>query len=198
MQKVETQLDKVENNSIEILPDIGAIKRRYEIIKRVKSEILTSEDYVKLSNGVEATGKSGWLKYGVAFALSYEILKEERVPAIRDPEKPDEIFTYKITMRAWDPTHTRHADAVGSCTLKEKSTFTTEHIVRAMADTRATERCIIKMLGTNEKAADDLPENMTQDHATESDFCKCQGGTNMKDMSKGRCLTCKKPLKPVK
>lgn len=169
-------------------PDVVALKKRYETIQKIKSEILTDEDFVELKGGHKATRKSGWLKYAVAFGLSFEIISERKEADPIDPKR----FAYHITVKCTDPTKTRTTEAVGSCTLNEKSTFTTEHIVRAMADTRATERAIIKMLGTNEKAADDLPEN------AEQEYCKCTGGTNQKDMTKNVCLTCKLPLKPIK
>ena len=165
--------------------DVGLLKKRYDTIQKIKSEILTADDFVDLKNGQKATRKSGWLKYAVAFGLSFEIISERKEI---DPNNV-KSFTYYITVRCTDPTKSRTTEAVGSCTLNEKSTFSTEHIVRAMADTRATERAIIKMLGTNEKAADDLPEHV------EKEFCECIGGKNMKDMTKNTCLTCNLPLK---
>ena len=179
----ETQLVKQES-----VIDVNQLKKRYDTIQKIKSEILTEDDFVELSNGTKATRKSGWLRYAVAFGLSFEILNERKEFDATDPKK----FAYHITVKCTDPTKTRITEAVGSCTLNEKSTFTTEHIVRAMADTRATERAIIKMLGTNEKAADDLPENMTDKTPK---FCECKPGTNQKDMSKNVCLSCKLPLK---
>jgi len=173
-------------------PDISALKKRYNTIQEVKKEILTEDDFVTLKSGGKATRKSGWLKYAVAFALSFEISGERKEVDPTDPK----IFAYHITVKCKDPTGTRTTEAVGSCTLNEKPTFSTEHIVRAMADTRATERAIIKMLGTNEKAADDLPAEMIVDQSIASNFCQDQ--THKKehhDEKKNRCSKCGKMVR---
>lgn len=171
--------------------DVAALKKRYEIIQEIKKTILTEDDFVTLSNGEKATRKSGWLKYAVAFALSFEVLSERKEA---DPENPSK-FTYHVTVKCKDPTGTRTTEAVGSCTLLEKSTFSTEHIVRAMADTRATERAIIKMLGTNEKAADDLPENMVVDQSIASNFCQDKMHKKDHDESSNKCKRCGKMVR---
>ncbi|MGC1709914.1 MAG: hypothetical protein WA799_08970 [Nitrosotalea sp.] len=171
--------------------DVGALKKRYDIIQQIKKEILTEDDFVTLSNGEKATRKSGWLKYAVAFALSFEVLSERKEV---DPANPSR-FAYHITVKCRDPTGTRSTEAVGSCTLLEKTTFSTEHIVRAMADTRATERAIIKMLGTNEKAAEDLPENMVVDSSIASNFCQDKTHKKDHDEKTNKCAECGKMVR---
>lgn len=178
-------LEKTENI------DISALKKRYEAIQQIKKEILTKDDFVDLKSGGQATRKSGWLKYAVAFGLSFEVLSERKEV---DPENP-KMFAYHVTVKCKDPTGTRTTEALGSCTLNEKSTFTTEHIVRAMADTRATERAIIKMLGTNEKAADDLPAEMVVDPSIASNFCQDETHKKNHDEKKNKCSQCGKMVR---
>jgi hypothetical protein len=175
-------LEKIEK------PNIVALKERYDTIQEIKKTILTDDDFVTLTNGDKATRKSGWLKYAVAFGLSFEVLSERKEVDPNDPKK----FTYHISVKCKDPTGTRSTEALGSCTLLEKSTFSTEHIVRAMADTRATERAIIKMLGTNEKAADDLPAEMVMDPTVASNFCKDLSHKKDHDEKKNKCTKCGK------
>jgi hypothetical protein len=171
------------------LEQVQALKKRYELIQQVKKEILTPDDFVELSNKSKATRKSGWLKYAVAFGLSFEIVSERKEVDPVDTTK----FAYHITVRCKAPAGDRFTEAVGSCTLNEKSTFTTEHIVRAMADTRATERAIVKMLGTNEMAADDLQENdTTGNNSISSNFCKSFEHIKDHDDKANKCKKCGK------
>lgn len=181
-------LDKI-NSETDV--NITALKKRYDTIQQIKNEILTKDDFVELKSGGQATRKSGWLKYAVAFALSFEIIGERKEVDPKDPK----MFAYHITVKCKDPTGTRTTEAVGSCTLNEKATFNTEHIVRAMADTRATERSIIKMLGTNEKAADDLPTEMVIDASIASNFCKDESHKKDHDAKKNKCEKCGKMLR---
>jgi hypothetical protein len=181
----------LEKITTEIDINIASLKKRYDTIQQIKKEILTEDDFVELSNKQKATRKSGWLKYAVAFGLSFAIVGERKEV---DPTNP-KMFAYHITVQCKDPTGTRTTEAVGSCTILEKSTFTTEHIVRAMADTRATERAIIKMLGTNEKAADDLPESMIEDRTIGSNFCKDESHKKDHDEKANKCKKCNKMVR---
>lgn len=175
-----------------LVANVASLKKRYEIIQQIKKEILTEDDFVELKSGGKATRKSGWLKYAVAFGLSFEIIGERKEI---DPNEPAK-FTYHITVKCKAPAGDRTTEAVGSCTLLEKSTFTTEHIVRAMADTRATERAIIKMLGTNEKAADDQPEDAShEDPSIASNFCKDEKHKKDHDDKANKCTKCGKMVR---
>jgi hypothetical protein len=180
----ETNIVKVN-----VEPDVNLLKKRYDTIQKIKSDILNDNDFVVLKNGTKATRKSGWLKYAVAFGLSFEIISERK-----EIDETSKKFTYHVMVRCKDPTGARTAEALGSCTINEKSTFTTEHIVRAMADTRATERAIIKMLGTNEQAAEDLPNEMVSD-TMDRIFCKCQD-PKPKFQEPHDCATCGIQVRP--
>ena len=179
-------LEKIEKEI-----DVAALKKRYDIIQQIKKDVLTDQDFFKLKSGDKAIGKSGWLKYAVAFALSFKILQERKEVDQQDPSK----FTYHITVECKDPTGSRSTEAVGSCTINEKPTFTTEHIVRAMADTRATERAIIKMLAPNEKAAEDLPSEMVEDATIATNFCKEASHKKDHDDKANKCSKCGKMVR---
>lgn len=174
LEKVDDQIQ---------LPDIGLLKKRYEAIQQIKKEILGEDDFVEIGKGenkVKATRKSGWLKYAVAFGLSVKIIGERKEVNPTDPTK----YAYHITIQCIAPGG-RITEAVGTCTIGERSTWNTEHIVRAMADTRGTERAIIKMLGTNEIPADDLND---KEEESQVKYCTCKDGP--KTQLNGKCKDC--------
>lgn len=155
MQTTEESETQVEVSSI-VKPAVSLqeLKDNYDEFEKVKKLLLKPEDYynVKIQGReVKALGKAGWYKLGVAFNLTTTILQEVRT---FDPET--KITRYDITVKCIAP-NGRSADEVGTCDNGPSDrSGANEHVVRAMAKTRATERAYIVVLGVSERAAEDL------------------------------------------
>jgi len=150
----------------------------YKQYEDIKKRLLTKNDYVDI-NGVEAIAKSGWFKLGVAFNLDTLIIKEERTLS------DDGIITWQIDVQCRAP-NGRLVQEVGICDDGPRDREgVAEHVVKAMAMTRATERAYIKMLGAPDMAADDRP-----DIKVPTAFCTCEAGPAT--MADGKCKVCDK------
>ena len=150
----------------------------YKQYEDIKKRLLTKNDYVDI-NGVEAIAKSGWFKLGVAFNLDTLIIKEERTLS------DDGIITWQIDVQCRAP-NGRLVQEVGICDDGPRDREgVAEHVVKAMAMTRATERAYIKMLGAPDMAADDRP-----DVKVPTAFCTCEAGP--KTGTDGKCKECNK------
>lgn len=166
---------------------LAEIQQRYTMFDKLKKSILTDNDYadIKTKNGVvKAIRKSGWYKLGVAFNLDSQIIEERKETNPTDPTK----FAYHITIRC-TADNGRFTEAVGTCDNTEKSEDS-EHVIRAMAETRATERAIVKMVGANEVAYDDYKSSRSANLPNTGQLCTCKKGTNMVDVTKNECKTC--------
>lgn len=190
----KTELVKQEQSGMSMLIiNLEDLVKRYDLYADVKKKLLKPHDYykVKTKDGQEkdAIRKSGWFKFGVAFQLSYQIVHEERIV-----DEDNHYIAFHFTVKAYDGL--RSAEATGSCDNREpKRPNQTLHEIRAMAETRATERAIIKMMGTDDVAAEDY-ENSSEptepNHPTNPEVCHCDWSKMKND--KGRCGNCGKPL----
>jgi len=136
---------------------LDALKRFEEFKRRV----LTEDDYMPIA-GKKYIKKSGWLKYALACNISLE--KREEREEIRD----DGTRVYHYTYRAIAPSG-RFADAVGSASSDERDFAHEIHDVRALAQTRATERAVSNLVGGGELGAEELlPTEAAQPRATVS------------------------------
>jgi len=152
--------EEAESTQVEVSPivkpvvSLQELQKNHEEFEKIKKLLLKPDDYYKIKIGnkeVDALGKAGWYKLGVAFNLTTTIIAENRT---FDPES--KTLKYDTTVRCTAP-NGRYADEVGTCDngpLDRQGM--NEHVIRAMAKTRATERAYIVVLGVSEKAADDL------------------------------------------
>ena len=161
--------------SLAVTPE--ALVDHYKQYEDIKTKLLTEKDYVMI-NDVKAIAKSGWFKLGVAFNLDTLIIKEER--SVSD----DGIISWQIDIQCRAP-NGRIVQEVGICDDGPRDRKdVAEHVVKAMAMTRATERAYIKMLGAPDMAADDRP-----DVKVPTAFCTCEDGP--KTGTDGKCKECK-------
>lgn len=121
------------------------------IFERVKAEMLTANDlYSPKANEGPKIRASGWRKLAMAFGISDEIMREERV---LDPSDPTHIM-YRFEVR----TYTRGSRAsvgVGSASSRERKFQHEEHDLRALAHTRAKSRAIRDILGGSDSIAEE-------------------------------------------
>ena len=160
--------------SLAVTPE--ALVEFYKQYEDIKKKLLTENDYV-IINGVKTIAKSGWFKLGVAFNLDTLIINEQR----RVSE--DSIITWEIAVQCRAP-NGRLVQEVGVCDDGPRDRKdVAEHVVKAMAMTRATERAYIKMLGSPDSAAEDARPNKTP-----TKFCKCEAGPAT--TQDGTCKNC--------
>ena len=181
--------------------DLKELKERYTLYEDIKKELLNPADYadIKTKGGiVKAIRKSGWFKFATAFGLSITILEERKEVNPTDPSK----FCYHFTMRSTSFDGKIEED-VGSCDngpLDREGE--SEHVIRAMACTRGSERVIIKMVGANEVAAEDYTDYKGNGHETKphenqaKKFCEDKTGKHIHNITNMRCETENLPLKP--
>ena len=90
----------------------------------------------------------------------------------------------------------RSVQDVGSCDNTERDRKdASEHVVRAMAATRASERCMIKMVGAPEKASED--ENTSTEKTNGSKVCTCTAEARVITPDKRGCSNCQKSLSKI-
>lgn len=109
----------------------------WQAYQELKLKLLTKDDFAKIQ-GQEFPKKSAYRKLALAFGVSVEILSEKRI------EIPSGI-AYEITAKAISP-NGRFMTAVGSAHSNEKK-FSKPSDIRAIAQTRATNRAISDLLG---------------------------------------------------
>jgi len=194
----QTNLPEVKQQTgiVGLADKIDTIKEHFKSFEKLKDDLLTDNDYYKIKTKdhgeQKAIGKSGWYKFGVAFNISTFIIKEEKEWI--DKEKG--IFAYHLQMQATAP-NGRSVQDVGSCDNTERDRKdASEHVVRAMAATRASERCMIKMVGAPEKASED--ENAsTEKVANGSKDCTCTLEARVITPDGRGCSNCKKSLSKI-
>ena len=172
---------------VELSATVAELEARFKQYQQLKEKLLTAEDIVKIGN-TDYIRKSGRTKFEVAFNLSTKVLSERKEIDITDPKK----YAYHFTVQCI-ANNGRVIEEVGTCDNTEKS-GAAEHIIRSMAKTRATSRAVFEMIGAGDMAAEEaelIPKK------TETVYCKCTSGTNLKDMTKNPpvCLTCKHQVK---
>ena len=185
---IPSQLVVANAGIVGLAAKLSDIKDHFGQFETLRKELLNDNDYydVKDKNGKlhKAIGKSGWYKFGVAFNISTYILKEEK-EWLNDEHTE---FAYHITMQASAP-NGRNCTDTGSCdnTGLDRPGVSI-HVVRAMASTRAKERCMITMVGAPEKATD-TGATSTQSN---SKYCECAEPEITPD--KDGCRKCHKAL----
>lgn len=159
------------------------IAAKFNNYEELRSLILKESDFYEITGGPDkkvvgyGVGKTGLYKLGVAFNLSTLIVSEKK---ITKPDNP-EYMAYQTTVQCSAP-NGRLVMEVGFCDNTDMDRpNTSEHIIRAMAKTRATERAYTVMTGETGKKADyKKPKNTVT--------CKCTEGPKTK--VDGTCKTC--------
>jgi len=165
--------------------------KRYE---EVKTKLLVPTDYVVIANK-KCIAKPGWMKLGVAFNLTTEIVRQQRTT--NAPNEPP-FVRWEIDIKCIAP-NGRVVEECGLCdNLEEKQIGSPEHKIKSMAVTRATERAYIKMLGAPDTAADDMPDSLERtdvptNQETRPEVCHCSFTEMEPNPVTGKDDNCGKP-----
>lgn len=170
--------------------ELAAFMERYE---KFKVKLLKDSDYAQIGDS-KAIRKSGWYKLGVAFQISSlptKIWKEWH-----NQEKNEFIYHVEVQCTAMNG---RVCGDVGTCTnFDEKNPIlkgAPEHVIKAMAVTRGSERALIKMLGAPDQGAEDVESNVKPENGNSKqngEVCHC--AFDKMNNNKGVCGNCGKPL----
>lgn len=126
-------------NTTPIIPiaPIEQIALSYQEFMNIKNKLLSESDYQAIGNK-QFMKKSAYRKLALAFAISTEIIHQER----KDLE---ERFVYTITVKATSPSG-RYMTASGACSSTERKFAHIDHDCYAIAGTRAVNRAISDLL----------------------------------------------------
>jgi len=164
-----------ESTIVKIQASLKQLEEHAKEFKALKEKLLTDNDYA-IINDKKYIKKSGWFTFAFAFNLKTEIILQEKEV---DSTKPG-WYAYHFTVRC-TAVNGRITEKVGSCDTNEKPS-TSMHVIRAMAETRATNRAISAMVGGGEVSAEELNVK------TPSAFCSCDDGP--KTGQDGKCKEC--------
>jgi len=166
-----------ESSIVKIQASLKQLEEHAKQFKELKAKLLTDDDYA-LINDKKYIKKSGWFTFAFAFNLKTEIILQEKET---DTSKPG-WYAYHFTVRC-TAVNGRITEKVGSCDTNEKPN-TSMHVIRSMAETRATNRAISAMVGGGELSAEEIgkpPQAPTK-------FCECDAGP--KTGVDGKCKEC--------
>jgi len=147
----------------------------FKVLQEIKRKLITEEDLYVDERGRDRLKISGWRKFGVAFAINLDVVREVR---LQDTLNPDH-FTWRIGVAA-RARGGREVIGVGSFSSREirfkvledgsivHPTKTDkrgepipvplEHIVYSRAHTRAVKRAVQDMIGPVEQEEEELEE----------------------------------------
>jgi len=146
---------KEERAIVEIIEGIPDVESTLELQRAYHSlceQLLNDNDYAVI-RGIKFRKRSGWAKLRRAFAVSVEVIKEERLEL-------DDDWGFLFIVRARLPTG-RYEEAEGSCMASELEAShirPTVHNVRAKALTRAKNRVTSDILGAGIVSAEEIIE----------------------------------------
>ncbi|MDD2785913.1 MAG: hypothetical protein PHS79_03405 [Patescibacteria group bacterium] len=126
--------------------DNDQIMRVWNNFNELKLRLLDDNDFVTVG-GEKLAKKSAFRKLALAFGISTEIVKEERVTI-------NGFDAFLISIKAIAPSG-RFMVALGSCYEKERK-FNKPSDVRAIAETRATNRSIANLIGWSAPSAEEM------------------------------------------
>lgn len=138
-----------EQAIVKIATSLEDLKEQMALFQKLKVDLLTEDDTQKIGTN-NYVKKSGWIKYALAFNLKTEVIKEEKETNMDNPD----WYAYHFIIRC-TATNGRITEKVGSCDSREKPQAAL-HVVRAMAETRATSRAISAMIGAGEVSAEEM------------------------------------------
>jgi len=191
----ETQIVPSKPGIVDLAVSVDELKDKAEQFKKLKQELLNKSDYVDIS-GNKYIKKSGIFQFALAFNLKTEIIKEEK----ETDERKQNWYAYHFTVRCTAP-NGRITEKAGSCSNDEsdkegKPMHTSIHKVRAMAETRASNRAISAMVGSAEVTAEEMNAS-NGNSKPESKVCTCTPETRVVTPDKRGCSNCQKTLSKI-
>ncbi|MBP6945182.1 hypothetical protein KBD61_04500 [Patescibacteria group bacterium] len=125
---------------------VDSIVKAWDSFKELKFRLLNETDFATIK-GERYAKKSTFRKLALAFGISVEIVREDHI-TFKDST------AFLLTARASSP-NGRFMTAVGSCHTDEKK-FSKASDARAVAQTRATNRCIADLVGWSAPSAEEI------------------------------------------
>jgi len=142
------------------LADNDYIIRVWNNFNNLKLKLLDDSDFVEVK-GEKYARKSAFRKLALAFGISTDILREDRlIIAGKD--------AYLVSVKAIAP-NGRFMTSVGSCHEAERK-FNKPSDVRAIAETRATNRAIANLLGWAAPSAEEIIADDGEAYAPTQDY----------------------------
>ncbi len=126
---------------------IEGILAAWASFQELKLKLLNDTDFVEIK-GDKFAKKSAFRKLALAFGISVEIVREDHL------DFRDESIAYLMTARATSP-NGRSMSACASAHSNEKK-FSKVSDARAVAQTRATNRCIADLIGWSAPSAEEM------------------------------------------
>jgi len=142
--------EKAITEITEGIPDVESALQLQRAYHSLCEQLLDNNDYA-IIRGVKFRKRSGWAKLRRAFAVSVEVIKEEKLEI-------DDDWGFLFVVRAILPTG-RYEEAEGSCMASELEASRirpTVHNVRAKALTRAKNRVTSDILGAGIVSAEEI------------------------------------------
>lgn len=139
----------LQNSAPLLMPVSSAdeIVRAWDAFKELKFRLLNESDFAEIK-GERFGKKSAFRKLALAFGISVEITREDRI------DFKDGTISYLMTAKASSP-NGRAMMACASCNTDEKR-FNKTSDARAVAQTRATNRCIADLIGWSAPSAEEI------------------------------------------
>lgn len=135
------------------------IMEAWKNFRDLKLRLLDASDFV-LVNGQPLAKKSAFRKLALAFGISTELVREERI-------ETQDGTAYLLTIKAIAPSG-RFMTAAASCHANERP-FTKPSDVRATAETRATNRAIANLIGWSAPSVEEMGASGSEDIAPYSE-----------------------------
>jgi hypothetical protein len=138
----------LQDKSLLVAPvtSVDTIVKAWDSFKELKFRLLNETDFAEI-RGERYAKKSAFRKLALAFGLSVELVREDHI-TFKDST------AFLLTARASSP-NGRFMTAVGSCHTDEKK-FSKASDARAVAQTRATNRCIADLIGWAAPSAEEI------------------------------------------
>lgn len=133
---------------IQPVANTNEILKAWQNYQELKAKLLDNNDY-QIIRAKKYIKKSGWRKIQTAFAISDELIKEER------KEYKNNVFVYELTVKV-SSQNGRFAYGVGSCASNERNFAHPEHDVRSTAHTRSKNRGVSDLVGFGELSAEEV------------------------------------------
>lgn len=132
-----------------VVPAVSAVVMRASMqqFQSLKASLLDKSDIATIQNK-PFIKRSGWRKLALAFNVSDDIIKDERVVHNDD-------FECRIWVKVWAP-NGRSVVGIGACSSKERNFAHVEHDVYATAHTRAKNRALSDLIGSGEISWEEL------------------------------------------
>jgi len=202
MQKTDNEL-----STTDISPIVQAVispekmKEAIQVYQKMVKEILGPADIMKIGDK-DYIRKSGWQKLAVPFNITTSVIEERYEPILaQDDGSTGRGFAYHIKVRATAP-NGRYMEKLGSCDNVYEKKGSGHHIIRSMAETRATSRAISALMGVSEQPAEDMESIPKKNDMPEpnsypgkiSPWCMCDFDKIKMNEAEKKCDNCSKPM----